>query len=127
MTSEPNGLVDEKLRNAFAVDAGVAGRVSARALVGPPRHRRRTPLVVALALATVALCAGLVAWVALMPDRASPVTSAPTDVTELRGSLVDGVLIVPVPDDGVVIAGPGPRDDRPPAGSGVVLLEGDVP
>jgi hypothetical protein len=54
------------------------------------------------------------------------VTTAPANVTELTGSFVDGVLIVPIPGDVIVIAGPGQRDDRLPEGSGVVVLEGDA-
>jgi hypothetical protein len=126
MTTEPNEHVDQTLRDAFAVDDNVARRVSDHALVALPRHRRRASVVASLALASVTLCAGLVAWLSRPPVGPSRVTTAPANVTELTGSFVDGVLIVPIPGDVIVIAGPGPRDDRPPEGSGVVLLEGDV-
>lgn len=126
MTTEPNEHVDQALRDAFAVDDGVARRVSARALAAPPHRRRRAPLVASLALAAVTLCAALLAWLSRPPVRPSLVTTAPVDVTELTGSFVDGVLIVPIPGDVIVIAGPDQRDDRPPEGSGVVLLEGDA-
>ena len=126
MTTEPNEHVDQTLRDAFAVGDDVAGRLSEHALAAPPRHRRRTALLGSLALAVVTLCAGLVAWLSRPPVRPSLVTTAPVDVTELTGSFVDGVLIVPIPGDVIVIAGPDQRDDRPPEGSGVVLLEGDA-
>ncbi len=123
---EPNEHVDQTLRDAFPVDRGVAVRVSDRVLAAPPHPRRRASLAASLALAAVTLCAGLVAWLSRPPARPSPVTTAPAPVTELTGSFVDGVLSVSIPGDGVVIAGPGQRDDRPPEGSGVVLLEGDA-
>jgi hypothetical protein len=126
MTTEPNEHVDQTLRDAFAVDDDVARRVSANALAAPPHHRRRAPLVASLALAAVTLCAGLVAWLSRTPVHPSLVTTAPANVTELTGSFVDGVLIIPIPGDVIVIAGPDQRDDRPPEGSGVVLLEGDA-
>jgi hypothetical protein len=126
MTTEPNDQVDQTLRDAFAVDDDVAGRVSARALGPPLHHRRRVALVASLALSAVTLCAGVAAWLSYPPIRPSLGTEGPKDVTELTGSLVDGVLIVPIPGDVIVIAGPGQRDDRPPEGSGVVLLEGDA-
>ncbi|OFW09559.1 MAG: hypothetical protein A3H96_19000 [Acidobacteria bacterium RIFCSPLOWO2_02_FULL_67_36] len=124
--NEPNEHVDRTLRDAFAVGDDVARRVSDHALAAPPHRPRRAPLVASLALAAVTLCAGLVAWLSRPPVRPSHVTTAPANVTELTGSFVDGVLIVPIPGDVIVIAGPGQPDDRPPEGSGVVLLEGDA-
>ncbi len=126
MTTEPNEHVDQTLRDAFAVDDDAARRVSDHALAAPPHHRRRASLVASLALAAVTLCAGLAAWLSRPPVRPSPATTAPADITQMTGSLVDGVLIVPIPGDVIVIAGPDQRDDRPPVGSGVVLLEGDA-
>ncbi len=136
MTTEPNEHVDQTLRDAFAVDDDVAERVSEHALAAPPHRRRRASLVASLALAAVTVCAGLVVWLSRPTVRPSPrlreasarqvVTTAPADAAELTASFVDGVLIVPVPGDVIVIAGPDQRDDRPPEGSGVVLLEGDA-
>ena len=123
---EPNGHVDQALRDAFAVDEDVAGRVSDRALAAPPGRRRRATLVASLALVAVTVCAVVATWLSRAPVRSSPVTTAPVNVTEITGSLVDGVLIVSIPGDGIVIAGPGQRDHRPPEGSGIVLLEGDA-
>jgi hypothetical protein len=126
MTTEPNEHVDQTLRDAFPVDDDAGMRVSADALAAPPYHRRRASLVASLALAAVTVCVGVVAWLSRPPVRPSLVTTAPVDVTELTASFVDGVLIVPIPGDVIVIAGPDQRDDRPPEGSGVVLLEGDA-
>lgn len=122
---EPNDRVDQALRDAFAVEDAVAGRVSAQALAAPTHHRRRASRVASLALAAVTLCAGLMAWLSRPPVRPSRATTAAANV-ELTGSFVDGVLIVPIPDDVIVIAGPDHRDGRPPEGSGVVLVEGDA-
>jgi hypothetical protein len=43
----------------------------------------------------------------------------------LSGSFTDDVLILSAPDGSVSLSGPGTRDDRPPDGSGIVLVEGD--
>jgi hypothetical protein len=126
MTTEPNERVDQTLRDAFAVGDDVAERVSEHVLEARSHHRRRAGLVASFALASVTLCAGVVAWLSYPPIRPSLVTNVPKDVTELTGSFLDGVLIVPIPGDVIVIAGPDQRDDRPPEGSGVVVLEGDA-
>jgi hypothetical protein len=44
----------------------------------------------------------------------------------LFGSFVDGVLIVPIPDDVIVVAQPERRENRPRDGSGIVVVEGDA-
>ncbi len=126
MTIEPNDDVDRRLRDAFAVDGDSARRVSDRALAVRPRHRRRAALVASLALAAVMLSAGLVAWLSRPPVRPPLAATGLVGVAELTGSVVNDVLIVPIPGDVVVIAGPDQQDDRPPQGSGVVLLEGDA-
>jgi len=139
MTTEPTEHVDEKLREAFPVDAAAATRVAGHALAGRPRQARRwarlrTPdsgprtlrLRASLALAAVALAAGLAVWLSRPTIGPAPGTRAPAGVAELFGSFVDGVLIVPIPDDVIVIAGPGRREDRPSDGSGIVFVEGDV-
>jgi len=126
MTTEPNAHVDETLREAYAVDEAAADRVIGRALAARPRHVGRTRLRASLALAAVGLSAGLVAWLSRPAIVPPAVVMAPPAATQLSGSFVDGVLIVPIPGDGVVIAGPGRREDRPPDGSGIVFVEGDV-
>lgn len=125
MTTEPNDHVDGQLREAFAVDEAAANRVADEAFLAS-RHRRpsRPPLHAALALASLALCAGLAVW--LSRPTVGPPPARPAGVTELSGSFADGVLVVPIPDDGVVIATPGLRDDRPSDGCGIVFVEGDV-
>jgi hypothetical protein len=139
MTTEPNEHVDEKLREAFAVDDVAATRMASRALAGPSRRWARRwarlripdlrlwtrPLCASLALATLALCAGLAAWLSrptIVQPSATPQAGA---VIQLSGSVVDGVLILPIPDDGIVIA-TSERRDRPRDGSGIVVVEGDV-
>jgi len=132
MAIEPNEHVDERLRATFAVDDGVATRLANRTLVGPRRGRTRRwaglgswRLRASLALVAVALCAGLAVWLAR--PTVGPLPAAPeTGVTRLAGSFVEGVLIVPIPDEVIVIAQPERREDRPREGSGIVVVEGDV-
>jgi hypothetical protein len=119
--------MDERLREAFAVNHAAAAQIARRALV--PRHERGRPVMrrVLLALAALNACAVVAVWLsrpALVPP--TPTTGAVDEVVELVGSLVDGVLIVPIPDGTIVIDGPGRRDDRPSDGYGIVLVEGEV-
>jgi hypothetical protein len=123
MVNDPNERVDERLRATFAVDDGAATRLANRALTGPRRNMRRR---VSLAFAAVALCAGFAAWLSSPTTVAPPAARQTPAVTELSGSFVDGVLVVSIPGDGVVIAAPEPRDDRPRNGSGIVVVEGDI-
>ncbi len=133
MAIEPDEDVDERLRESFAVDEAIATRVATRALTGPRRRRARRwgwlglPYVRAsVALATVALCAGLAAWFSRPPGVAPPTQRGTGAGIQLSGTFVDGVLVVSIPGDGVVIAAPEPRDDRPRNGSGIVVVEGDI-
>jgi len=129
MENEPVETVDEVLREAFATNGLAAARVTRRALV--PQPARERPLVrgILLALAAVNLCAIAAVWL-LRPSLApAPGAQPPASVlhpVELSGSLMDGVLVVPIPDGSTVIWGPGRRDDRPPDGYGIVLMEGEV-
>jgi hypothetical protein len=133
MVNDPNERVDERLRTTFEVDDGVATRLADRSLVGPRRPRaRRWPklagwrLRASLALATVAFCAGLAAWLSRPIIVPVPTTPPGADVSRLFGSFVDGVLIVPIPDDVIVVAQPERRENRPRDGSGIVVVEGDA-
>jgi len=128
MKSEPSDPMDARLREAFAVDHTAAAQIARRALV--PRHERGRPVMrrVLLALAALNACAVVAVWLsrpAPVP-RTPAITGAEKEVVELTGSLVDGVLIVPIPDGTIVIDGPGRRDDRPSDGYGIVLVEGEV-
>ena len=126
MVTDPNDPVDEKLRDAFAVDEAAAVRVAGEALASPPRRGSGVALRAGLALAAVVLCAGLAVWLFRPTVGALPDVPAPPGAVELSGSLIDGVLVVPIPDDAIVIAGPGQRNDRPSDGYGIVLVEGEV-
>jgi len=127
MTTEPNGDVDRTLREAFAVDEAAANRVAGEALLASqPRRGSGPALRAALTLAAVVLCAGLAVWLSRPTISAPPGAAARAGVVELSGSFVDGVLVVPIPDDGIVIAGPGQRNDRPSDGYGIVFVEGEV-
>lgn len=133
MATEPNEHVDERLRATFAVDDGVATRLANRALVGPRRRRARRwagpgswRLRVSLALTAVALCAGLAVWLARPTVGPLPAALPASAGVTVSGSFVNGVLIVPIPGDVIVIAQPERREDRPRDGSGIVVVEGDV-
>ena len=140
MASEPDERVDEKVREAFTTDEATATRMAERALSAPPRRSTSTPLRASLALAAVALCAGLTAWLSRPTIPAAiqgpstrtgqsaqpPAAAEQPGVIELSGSFVDGVLIVPIPGENIVIAGPDGRSDRPREGYGIVFVEGGV-
>ncbi len=140
MASEPNEDVDEKVREAFVMNEATAARMAGHALSAPPRRPTSSRVRASLALAAVALCAGLTAWLfrptipAAIPrpspgagEYARPAGALEqADTSELSGSFVDDVLIVPIPDEAIVIAGPDGRSDRPPDGYGIVIVEGGV-
>ena len=127
MTTEPDDNVDRAVRDAFVVDGAAVDRVANQALLAAaPRRTRRLATGAAWSLAAVVVVAGLTVWLT-RPVALPPSTpAADVSVLDLSGSLVDGVLVLPIPDDGVVIVGPGERDDRPSDGYGIVLVEGEL-
>ena len=127
MTTEPNDKVDRTVRDVFVVDGAAVDRVANKALLATvPNWRRRLVLRAAWSLATVVVAAGLAVWLTRPVAVPPPEAAAEVGALNLSGSLVDGVLVVPIPDDGVVIVGPGERDDRPSDGYGIVLVEGEL-
>jgi hypothetical protein len=132
MRSEAGEHVDERLREAFAVDDRAVARVARGALEAGTARPTTTGRRLLPAFAAVTMC-GLLA-VAVWLSRPAPLppllepgaASVAEEVFALSGSLVDGVLILPVPDGSIVIAGPGRRDDRPPDGYGIVMVEGEA-
>jgi hypothetical protein len=125
MRHEPLPDIDRRLRQAFEPESLTVARVVAGAASGdatrPSRPGRLVPrlvwaggVVLAMALATtVYRRAGL----AVLPEP-------PVELL-LSVSFTDDVLVVSAPDGSVDLCGPGARDDRPPDGSGIVLVEGD--
>jgi hypothetical protein len=72
------------------------------------------------AVAIVSVAAAIAWWPARQAPPAAPATAA------LVGSVTDGLLVVPLPDGSVAIAGGEPRRDRPREGYGIVLVEGGL-
>ena len=137
MATERHEDVDVRLREVFATDQVAASRVAHRALTNSQRRPggrstwlrvrhlwpRTRPVRASLALGAIAMCAVLAAWQLRPAVVQAPETRQP--VIQLSGSFIDGVLVVPFPDDSVVIAS-AERRDRPRDGSGIVVVEGDV-
>jgi len=111
---------DERIRRAFEPDLGAVGRVARGALGCTPRvwHARR------LAFAAGAGLLGAAAVLALWLSPGQP--ERQPEVESLNASFVDGVFVVPLPDGSASITSPEARDDRPPAGYGIVLVEGEL-
>ena len=56
------------------------------------------------------------------PARPAP---GSLEVMSLSGSLTDGLLVLSLPDGSVSISDEGARENRPPDGYGIVLVEGE--
>jgi hypothetical protein len=145
--------IDRRLREAFGDDAAAAARVARIALsedqargrgltraapadadvsairaatstpaVRLPRGRRRWAAVAAGA-AVLLVASALALWPG--HQRPEPAAEAPGPPA-LTGVLIDGALVVSLPDGSTSISWGGARDDRPPDGSGIVLVEGAI-
>jgi len=111
--------IDRQVRDAFDCRPEAVARVLARATADtPPKRAVRWVMAAAATVATVLIATAITYW----PSQREP---APLDSLSLSGSFTDGVLVVPLPDGSVSIAGDGSRDDRPPDGCGIVLVEGE--
>jgi hypothetical protein len=112
--------IDRQVRESFEFEPAAVRRIVAGAqavAVGPPRRGR--PLRTALAAgAVLALAAAVVWW------PRPPAAPAPAEVL-VSGSLSDGVLVLTWPDGSMSIVGGDRGGERPPDGSGIVLVEGD--
>jgi hypothetical protein len=128
LQSQPAGSlshIDRRVREAFEPDALSVARVTAGSVSAAPAHDRgrRQALRLAWVGGTV-LAAALgtaVYWRAASGPRAEPV---PADL--ITGSFAGDVLVLSEPDGSVSLSGPGTREDRPPEGFGIVLVEGDL-
>jgi len=137
MTGPEPPDIDRRLREAFDDDPTTAARVTRAALAddrsaggfsrGPvtaaaPRARRRWPAVAAGA-AVVLIASALAFWPARpLPDPHAEPPAPPM----LSGSIIDGALIIALPDGSTSISWGAARDDRPPDGSGIVFVEGAI-
>jgi hypothetical protein len=112
--------IDRRVRDAFAASPETVARVVGGAMAdrAPRRRRGWVPGLVATAAVVVIATA-----VALWPTRPEP---TPPESTFLSGSFTDGVLVVSLPDGSVSISGDASREDRPPDGCGIVVVEGGV-
>lgn len=121
MTHDPLREVDRRLRETFEPDAVAVARVVAGAASAGSARRRRRLLRLAWAAAALFAVGGTAAfWHSRSVRRPEP----PELV--LSGSFTDDVLVLSAPDGSLSLSGPGARDDRPPDGYGIVLVEGDL-
>ena len=123
MTHDLPDEVDRRLREPFEPDGVTVARVVAASASGtaPRRGHRRRALT--LAWAGGALLGLTIATAVYWRSAASLPPDPPAYV--FSGSFNDDVLVLSAPDGSVSLSGPGARDDRPPDGSGIVLVEGD--
>jgi len=121
--------VDRRLRQAFAPDPAAVRRVAETAGARPRRdsRSRRTALAASVAALCVTGGAVLAVVMLLLQLRMPPPVAEPEPArTSLSGSFTDGLLAVSLPDGSTSITSAGARDDRPPDGYGIVLVEGEI-
>ena len=123
MTHTPPPDIDRRLREAFAGDASSVARVVRGALSAGALPSGRLWTSVAAAAAVVVMASVLALWPSTPTLAPEPEPSASPF---LSGSVTDGVLVVALPDGSTSISWGGARDDRPPDGSGIVLVEGEL-
>jgi hypothetical protein len=129
MIDEPRPDIDRRLRDAFAPDPAAVRRVAENAGARPRlepegRHSRLAARAAALCVTGGAVLAVVMLLAQLrMPP---PVAEPEPGRTSLSGSFTDGLLAVSLPDGSTSITSAGARDDRPPDGYGIVLVEGEI-
>jgi ferric-dicitrate binding protein FerR (iron transport regulator) len=116
MIEELNPGPDERIRRAFDPDPVAASRVVRDALDHAPRALPARRLAFAAGAGLLCVAAVLALWM-------SP---GPPEIESLNASLVDGVVVLPLPDGSASITSAEARDDRPPDGYGIVLVEGEL-
>jgi hypothetical protein len=108
-------------RSALTVDDAGDGRLDRRPAAAKAPHARRWWAVVATGAAVVLVASALAFWPARpLPDPAAE----PSEPAVLSGVITDGALVVVLPDGSTSISWGAARDDRPPDGSGIVIVEG---
>ena len=113
---------DRRLREGFGVEPEAVRRIVAGAQTAAAEQARRTwPLRAVAATAGVLALAAVVAW---WPASRPPATPGAPDAASITGSLTDGVLVLTWPDGSASILGADRGAERPPDGSGIVLVEG---
>lgn len=113
--------IDRRVRETFGVEPAAIRRVTDGALAaaeGPPRRTWVLRAIVAT-VSVLALAAAVAWW---------PRPPVPAETTEqvVTASFVDGVLVLSFPDGSASISGADRRDERPPDGFGIVLVNGDT-
>ncbi len=114
--------IDRRVRETFGLEPEAVRRIVTGAqTAGAERARRTWPLRAVAATAGVLALVAAVAW---WPASRPPATPGATEVASITGSLTDGVLVVTWPDGSASILGPDRGAERPPDGSGIVMVEG---
>ena len=129
MTDGPGPDIDRRIRDAFACDPAAVRRVAVGADARSRRHSAGRRLAFASRLAALCVTGGAVLAIVmlLLPVRMPPPGTGPEPArVALSGTVTDGLLVVPLPDGSVAIAGGEPRRDWPREGYGIVLVEGGL-
>jgi hypothetical protein len=121
MPDEPRPDVDRRLRGAFGDDPAAVARIVEGALARSTPAPNRGWLRLVAGAAAVCIAAALVFWPS--PPATEP---KPPPTLSLSGSFTDGLLAVSLPDGSTSITSAGAREDRPPDGYGIVLVEGEI-
>jgi hypothetical protein len=121
MPDEPRPDVDRRLRGAFGDDPAAVARIVEGALARSTTAPNRGWLRLVAGAAAVCIAAALVFWPS--PPATEP---KPPPTLSLSGSFTDGLLAVSLPDGSTSITSAGAREDRPPDGYGIVLVEGEI-
>jgi hypothetical protein len=120
MIEELNPGPDERIRRAFDPGPVAASRVVRDALDHAPRALPARRLAFAAGAGLLCVAAVLALWMSSGPPALVP------EIESLNASLVDGVVVLPLPDGSASITSAEARDDRPPDGYGIVLVEGEL-
>ena len=121
MPDDPRPDVDRRLRGAFGDDPAAVARIVEGALARSTPAPNRGWLRLVAGAAAVCIAAALVFWPS--PPATEP---KPPPTLSLSGSFTDGLLAVSLPDGSTSITSAGAREDRPPDGYGIVLVEGEI-
>jgi hypothetical protein len=118
MSDELRPDLDERIRRAFEPGTVLVRRVVQGAMGGPLRVLPWRPIAFAAGASVLCVAAVLALW--MSPNPVEPESAVPI----LTAACIDGVVVLPMPDGSVSASSGEARDDRPPKGRGIILVEG---